>query len=472
MKIEDNKIEIMGIGMIFKSMKKILIYFTAVLAFYLNINIPTLAAHKVPTIVVLSDSGHRNGTTYIICGAASDIIAEDIINEMNKTKRIKAPLLGENMSKITQKSLPLYHMTFFNEYKYNYNVDFINLKRVTRNIYADYVLLVTSGMDIQSQFLKETWWNKWGISSSQPVIPTYRLTTMLTLIDKKTYSVVWQDLYQRDLKAENADIAITQFSPSYSQLAKIKKYSKTMSEYVTMNIDRTVNPWIIPPEEPKSIEMRSRFLNEGTKIHYPAVNGEVVKQNFDEFKQDVKEFKKESQMKWETRKRQRLQKKHIENVRRLEKKQEIEIIKLNQKNEIKRQNDKRLFESIRNNIDDMTNTLPPPTEEELKIKPAVNIESVEQQGEPKVIQPIMNKSEYTQDKTKPAVNAQTKENLQNTKATQKPVSQQKKQELPKKERSVEPQNTEQQNSPQKHVPYYDWNLKNIYLEKIGKMSRL
>ena len=110
---------------------------------------------------------------------------------------------------------------------------------------------------------------------------------MLTLIDNKTYSIVWQDLYQRDLKAENADIAITQFSPSYSQLAKIKKYSRTMSEYVTNNIDRTVNPWIVPPKEPQSVEMRSRFLNEGTKVYYPAVNGVVVRENFNEFKSET-----------------------------------------------------------------------------------------------------------------------------------------------------------------------------------------
>ena len=145
--------------------------------------------------------------------------------------------------------------------------DFVNLKRVTRYLNADYILMVTSGLDIQSQLFKETWWNKWGISSSEPITPTYRLTTMLTLIDKKTYSIVWQDLYQRDIKAKNMDLGVTQFSPNYPQLAKIKKYSNTMSEYVVNIVDKTVNPWIVPPEEPKSVEMRSRFINEGTKVY-------------------------------------------------------------------------------------------------------------------------------------------------------------------------------------------------------------
>ncbi|CDC20387.1 unknown [Clostridium sp. CAG:306] len=448
--------------MIFESMKKLFTITFVLLTAVICLNAQAFAVvRKPPTVLVLTDSGHRNGTNYIICGAASDIIAEDIINELNKTKRIKAPLLGENMAKITQKTLPLYHLTFFKEYKYNYNVDFVNLKRVTANIPADYILMVTSGLDIQSQFLKETWWNKWGISASEPVVPTYRLTTMLTLIDKRTYSIVWQDLYQRDLKAENADIAITQFSPSYAQLAKIKKYSKTMSEYVTMNIDKTVNPWIVPPKEPTAIEMRSRFLNEGTKLHYPAVNEEVVKQNFNEFKTDTKQ-------KWNTYQRQRMQKKHIENVRRIEKRQEAEKIK--QQTQIKKQTkpvkkqEERLFDSIRNNIDDMSNTLPPPTEQEIlkerqieqlnsqpektqtttkteikketdkNIKPAVEVLPAQKKEEPKLLKPVMNK---------PVVK-------QATPKTQEPKEQEEK----------------------KHVPYYDWNLKNIYLEKIGKMSHL
>lgn len=429
--------------MIFKSMKKLFICVLAFTALILCADLTAFSApRKIPTVVVLSDTGHRNGTTYIICGAASDIIATDIINEMNKTGRIKAPLLGENMSRITQKTLPLYYMTFFNDYKFNYNVDFVNLKRVTKNIPADYVLMVTSGLDVQSQFLRETWWNKWGISSSEPIVPTYRLTTMLTLIDRKTSSIVWQDLYQRDIKAENSDLAITQFSPSYAQLAKIKKYSRTMSEYVVNNIDKTVNPWILPPEEPKSVEMRSRFLNEGTKVYYPAVNGVVVKQNFNE-------FKTETQMKLETQKHKRMQKKQIDSVRKLEKQQNIQQIKYEKKkaaeqkkiNEKKK--DERLFDSIRNNIDDVSNSLPAPQEpeEEMNIKPAVNIQPAEKKEEPKVIQPVMNKPAAS----KPAAS---------TPAV--------------KEAQPEPEPVKEEN----HTPYYDWNLKNIYLEKIGKMSHL
>ena len=462
----DNKIKL-GISMTWGTMKRFFIYILVLSAIFLTSGTNSFAAQrKVPTIAVISDSGHRNGTTYLVCGAASDIIAADIINRLNQTGRIKAPLLGENMSKITQRNIPLYYMTFFNDYKYNYNIDFVNLKRVTRYINADYILMVTSGLDIQSQLFKETWWNKWGISSSEPITPTYKLTTMLTLIDKKTYSIVWQDLYQRDIKAKDMDLGITQFSPNYPQLAKIKKYSNTMSEYVVNKLDAVVNPWTIPPEEPKSVEMRSKFVNEGTKVYYPAVNGEVVKENFNEFKTDTRN-------KWNKYQKERQQKKHIENVRRMEQKRQAEEIKqlelknkqLQEKNVVpinnKKQEEARLFDSIRNDIEkDITNTLPAPSAEEKKLNSPSDYNGRTEETEPVLLRPMIKiPSQQKQQNLQPAVNKQTPssktqpvKNIQNNK-------------------NIKQENKQEQDT-EKHVPYYDWNLKNIYLQKIGKLSML
>ena len=462
----DNKIKL-GISMTWGTMKRFFIYILVLSAIFLTSGTNSFAAQrKVPTIAVISDSGHRNGTTYLVCGAASDIIAADIINRLNQTGRIKAPLLGENMSKITQRNIPLYYMTFFNDYKYNYNIDFVNLKRVTRYINADYILMVTSGLDIQSQLFKETWWNKWGISSSEPITPTYKLTTMLTLIDKKTYSIVWQDLYQRDIKAKDMDLGITQFSPNYPQLAKIKKYSNTMSEYVVNKLDAVVNPWTIPPEEPKSVEMRSKFVNEGTKVYYPAVNGEVVKENFNEFKTDTRN-------KWNKYQKERQQKKHIENVRRMEQKRQAEEIKqlelknkqLQEKNIVpinnKKQEEARLFDSIRNDIEkDITNTLPAPSAEEKKLNSPSDYNGQTEETEPVLLRPMIKiPSQQKQQNLQPAVNKQTPssktqpvKNIQNNK-------------------NIKQENKQEQDT-EKHVPYYDWNLKNIYLQKIGKLSML
>ena len=405
-------------------MKKFLVY-VLFLIFSLFIGVPAFCAnYPVKTVAVITDTGHRNGTNYLICGAASDIIATDIINRLNMTGRMRAPLLGDTMSKITQQNIPVYYMTFLNEYKYNYNVDFVNLKRVTRNIPADYIVLVTSGLDVQSNFLKDTWWNKLNIPGMDPVKPTYKLTTLITLINKKNYAIEWQDLYLRDIEARNYDIGAVHFSPSYAQLAKIKKYSKNMSEYVANIIDEKVNPWTVPPEEPKSVEMKSKFVNEGTKVYYPAVNGDVVKQNFNEFKNNTK-------TKIENKRLEREQKKHIENVRQLEKQQEqqklhqLQLIEQKKEQEKlqtqqwtqiqsrqkknRRQANQKLFETIEDNIDDVSNTLPPPRKtQEYYIKPAVDVNTNNNTSGIKLMTPVMYKpaaeQQQTQTKQLPSYN--------------------------------------------------------------------
>ena len=269
-----------------------------------------------------------------------------------------------------------------------------------------------------------------------------------------------------------------------------------MSEYVVNNIDKVVNPWTVPPEEPKSVEMRSRFVNEGTKVYYPAVNGEVVKENFNEFKTDT-------QKKWNDYQKQRKQKQHIENVRRLERKRQMEEIKqLELKNKqyeaeskaknksnsnksfivpIKNQNqssplqkdsqglqwkqkkqEQRLFDTIdsnaiENNKDDMTNTLPAPRKQEelrpinTEPKPAIELKPVKQQEEPAIIKPSLDKPVVKEEAKKPASNIQKSQPVQ-----QKEIQQEEQKQLQQKE----------------HTPYYDWNLKNIYLEKIGRLSNL
>lgn len=439
--------------MIWDRIKKFFICFFLVLSFVCSSN-QTFAITEVkktkPTVVVISDSAHRNGTTYLICGAASDIFASDIINRLNQTGRVNAPLLGENMAQIA-KHIPLYTHTFYNEYKYNYNVDYVNLKRITRNVKSDYILMITSGLDIQSQFFKENWWNTWGLSSSQPITPTYKLITMMTLIDSKTYSIVWQEMYQRDIKAENMDLGVTQFSPNYSQLAKIKKYSITMSEYVTNNIEKIVAPTRKADTEPKAIEMKGKFLNEGTKIYYPTVNGEVVKQNFDETRQNISNFATKQQNKWQKFRQERQQKKNIENVRRLEKKK--------QSMDIEQKDSGQLFESIKNNIEDVSNSLPAEKKESTmtpvkdSVVPAVNVikqdEVIDKNIKPvseTLKTPILDKS-----KVSPAV-------IQKVVPTQEyttPIE------------HLEPRTPVDTSVPKNHVPRYDWNLKNIYLEKIG-----
>lgn len=261
-----------------KSIFYLLIFciFSSASAFAIEDTVHSSTKQK-PTVAVITDINHRAGTIYVVTGASADIIASDIITELNNSKHVNAPLLGDSMQKVAS-HMNLYSKTFFDEYKYNYNIDFVNMRRVTKSLNADYLLMVTSGLDVQSNFLKDTFWNKLAIAGQESVRPTYRLTTLVTLIDLKKESVLWQELYKKDITANDYDIGNVQFAPSYAQLSKIKSYSKKMAEHITPVINVAINPNLAAKKEKKLVEFKTKNIDEDRRFYYPTINTDKLKE--------------------------------------------------------------------------------------------------------------------------------------------------------------------------------------------------
>lgn len=170
--------------------------------------------------------------------------------------------------------------------------------------------MVTSGLDVQSNFLKETILGKLGISGFEPVKPTYRLTTLLTLIDTKNEAVLWQELYKKDISAQNYDIGNVQFAPSYAQLSKIKEYSKRVAEHVTPIINVAVHPELATKKEVGAVEIKKKDVTEDKRIYYPVIHGDKIHKP--QFMQNV-EMPKFERPRFERQKKE----KYIENVNNL-----------------------------------------------------------------------------------------------------------------------------------------------------------
>ena len=105
-------------------------------------------------------------------------------------------------------------------------------------------------------------------------------------------------------------------------------------------------------------------------------------------------------------------------------------------------------------------------EEEKALPSAQPTEQKLENQEPELLKPVMQlPAKQETQKVQPAVNKQAPANKpaakqQNSGQTTQPV------------KNTDKQKNLQQKTPQKHVPYYDWNLENIYLQKIGKLSNL
>ena len=124
-----------------------------------------------------------------------------------------------------------------------YNLDFQLLKKIAKSIEVEKLVVVTMGMDIQRDFLKNTVWNIANVPGMDVVNPTHRVSVYVGFVDTKAETVLWESIYAKNIrnnKMKNLDTAI---SNNYEGMLRLKEYSKYISPDVAYNVKmKSINP--------------------------------------------------------------------------------------------------------------------------------------------------------------------------------------------------------------------------------------
>lgn len=200
-------------------------------------------------MAILSDNLQPVSTNYIIYPETSNLLSQEISNKININGRIKALPVCNSINNSKKRDINKEVLQFVKEYQYTYNLNYDILRQISSKLDAKYILLISSGIDIQSQFLKETFWNMIPIGGENSVNPTYRIVTQITLIDPANELILLEKSYDQSLKSKNFDLIVPTFSPSYSQLNKIKDFTAKLATEVTPIIERELVPELMPPEK-------------------------------------------------------------------------------------------------------------------------------------------------------------------------------------------------------------------------------
>ncbi len=197
-------------------------------------------------ILVLPDNIQFDSTNYLIYPDSSTIFASDIINAMKKDGRVETVSMTKvrdamrkntKLSILTKKALK--------EFKYNYNIPFVDFKEIADCFGTDKVLIITSQTDVQNYFLRRTLWDFLNIPGATVINPGYKLSTYVALIDVNKEYVIWQNTYYKTIGAmENRMVALN-FAPATEQLEKIKSYS---SYYLSPSVALAVQSRILPAQ--------------------------------------------------------------------------------------------------------------------------------------------------------------------------------------------------------------------------------
>lgn len=196
-------------------------------------------------VLVLPDTIQFERTNYLVFPDSATVFASDTINEIKKDGRVQTVSMTEvrdtlrkkqRIANLTKKALK--------EFKYNYNIPFVDFKEIANCFSTDKVLIITSQTDTQNFILRRSFWDIINLPGEGVIDPAYKLSTYVALIDVSKEQVLWQKTYYKTIRACEGRMVTQNFAPTTEQLEKIKTYSTLL---LTPEIARTVEAKILPP---------------------------------------------------------------------------------------------------------------------------------------------------------------------------------------------------------------------------------
>lgn len=223
-------------------------FFKLFLLFFIVLFTAQISQAEEYKVLVLPDNIQFDSTNYLVYPDSSIMFASDIINEFKKNGRVETVSMTEirdtlrkntHLSELTKKALK--------EFKYNYNIPFVDFKAISRCFSTNKILVITSQTDIQNYFLRRTLWDFLNIPGATVIDPAYKLSTYAVLIDVDKEQVIWQNTYYKSIASIENRMIAQNFAPATEQLQKVKLYS---SSFLSPEVARMVQAKILPPPLP------------------------------------------------------------------------------------------------------------------------------------------------------------------------------------------------------------------------------
>ncbi len=164
-----------------------------------------------------------------------EFFANDVRWELNKKGVTVVPMdTAENALK--KAGLRQYDFEALHGMQQGYNLDYPFLKKVAKNIGVKKLVIITMGMDIQRDFLKNTIWNTLNVAGEDVVNPTHRVSVYAALVDVSNENVMWESIYAKNIRNNKMKNLDTTISNNYEGMLRLKEYSKYISPDIAYNV--------------------------------------------------------------------------------------------------------------------------------------------------------------------------------------------------------------------------------------------
>lgn len=199
-------------------------------------------------ILVLPDNIQFDSTNYLVYPDSSVMFATDTINEIKRDGRVHTVSMTEVRDTLRKnQKLSTLTKNALKEFKYNYNIPFVDFKSIADKFSTNKVLVITSQTDVLNYAIRRSIWDILNFPGESVIDPAYKMSTYAALIDVDREEVLWQQTYYKTIKAKDNRMLAMNFAPATEQLEKIKPYSLNV---LSPEIARMVQTKILPPPLP------------------------------------------------------------------------------------------------------------------------------------------------------------------------------------------------------------------------------
>ena len=207
-----------------------------VIRFFIIFSLLTLCnCFALEKIGIISDTLLTPVNYYNAYFRTPDFFANDIRWELSQ-KGVNVVPIDTAQNALKKAGLRQYDFEGLQGLQQGYNLDYTLLKRIAKNIGVKKLVIVTMGIDVQRDFLKNTIWNILNVSGQDVVNPTHRVSVYAALVDVNNENVLWESIYAKNIRNNKMKNLDTTISNNYEGMLRLKEYSKYISPDIAYNV--------------------------------------------------------------------------------------------------------------------------------------------------------------------------------------------------------------------------------------------
>ena len=259
-----------------------------VLALFAFCNLNCFALEKIGIITdtLLTPVNYYN--TYY---RTPEFFAQDVRASLMK-RNVQVIPIDSAQNALKQAGLRQYDLESLQGLQQGYNLEYPLLKKIAKKIGVKKMVVITMGMDIQRDFLKNTMWNIFNVSGMDVVNPTHRVSVYVSFVDVEKEIVLWESIYAKNIRNNKMKNLDTTISNNYEGMLRLKEYSKYISPDIAYNVKmKMLNPNFVEPPTEITRENIKQYAKDRHNIGVKKELSEIERKKWDtdKLRDDTKE---------------------------------------------------------------------------------------------------------------------------------------------------------------------------------------